>query len=138
MDCPRCHLMLRRTDYEGVEVDMCDNCWGIWLDEGEMEAVIDSREMTFSDAERKQFLNARSSLPPMGPSDPIDCPSCGKPMDVLTSDVGLNITIDRCIYHGIWLDSGEIKAVQAVAEDSKKFYNLLFKKLGLIKEKDVE
>jgi Zn-finger nucleic acid-binding protein len=138
MDCPRCHLSLRKTDYEGVEVDMCDNCWGIWLDEGELEAVIDSKEMSFSDAERTQFLKTRSSLPAMGPSDPISCPACGKPMDVLHSDAGLHIMVDRCIYHGIWLDSGEIKAVQAVAEDNRKFYNRLFKKLGLTKEQDVE
>jgi Zn-finger nucleic acid-binding protein len=138
MDCPRCNLMLRRTDYEGVEVDMCDNCWGVWLDSGEMEAVIDSRDMSFSDAERKHFLESRSGLPAMGPSDPINCPVCGKPMDVIHSDVGLHIMVDRCVYHGVWLDSGEIKAIQAVAEDSRKFYNLVFKKLGLVKEKDVE
>jgi Zn-finger nucleic acid-binding protein len=138
MDCPRCLLSLRKADYEGIEVDLCDNCWGIWLDEGELEAVIDSRDMSFSDAERTQFLKARSGLPPMGPSDPINCPACGKPMDVLHSDAGLHIMVDRCMHHGIWLDSGEIKAVQAVAEDNRKFYNRLFKKLGLTGEQDVE
>ncbi|HEU5115194.1 MAG TPA: zf-TFIIB domain-containing protein, partial [Isosphaeraceae bacterium] len=138
MDCPRCHLMLRRTDYEGVEVDMCDNCWGIWLDSGEMGAIIDSREMDFSETERQQFLKARANLPAMGPGEPIHCPVCNKPMDVLSSDVGLHIVIDRCVDHGIWLDSGEIKAVQAVAEDSREFYNRLFQKLGLTRENDVE
>lgn len=138
MDCPRCNLMLRRANYEGVEVDMCDNCWGIWLDSGELKAVVDSRDMNFSDSERAQFLHTRASLSAMGPSDPANCPACGKPMEVLHSDVGLHLVVDRCPDHGIWLDSGEIKAVQAVAEDNKQFYNRLFQKLGLTRQTDAE
>jgi hypothetical protein len=43
--------------------------------------------------------------------------------------------IDKCPDHGTWLDTGEIKKVQAVAERSAVVHKLLLKKLGLIAQK---
>jgi Zn-finger nucleic acid-binding protein len=131
MDCPRCKLMLRETQYEGVTADICDNCWGIWLDRGELEEVLDSRAMQFSDAERKQITSIRGESALPRESEPAACPKCGRIMDVVHSDAGVQITLDRCPEHGVWLDPGEIKAVQAVAEKSAELHRLLIQKLGL-------
>ena len=133
MDCPRCQLMLRTTDYEGVEVDLCDNCWGMWLDTGELEEILDVRDMKFSADEKRQFMDLkRGGAEALSKQrDTIKCPSCGDPMDVIEADAGITLVIDRCPDHGIWLDSGEIKAVQAVAEKSDRLHRLLLHKLGL-------
>lgn len=40
MDCPLCNLTLQMTDREGVEIDYCPKCRGIWLDRGELEKLI--------------------------------------------------------------------------------------------------
>lgn len=132
MDCPRCKLPLRPTDYEGVEADLCENCWGIWLDTGELEEVLGSRAMSFSDDERRQLTSlageaalATSSL------DPAPCPRCGQVMELVQSDAGVIITLDRCPAHGYWLDTGEIKAVQALAERSGELHRIIIRKLGL-------
>ena len=37
--CPRCGAALAETDCEGVEVDHCEQCGGVWLDAGELELV---------------------------------------------------------------------------------------------------
>lgn len=42
MICPTCNTdNLYRADREGVEIDICTNCGGVWLDRGELETIID-------------------------------------------------------------------------------------------------
>ncbi len=131
MDCPRCKLALRETQYEGVTVDLCDNCWGIWLDTGELKDVIDSQQLQFSDAERRQISGLRGAPATPTNTEPAACPRCGRVMDQVHSDVAVPLVIDRCPDHGVWLDTGEIKAVQVVAEQSADLHRLLLQKLGL-------
>ena len=41
MDCPRCHdVPLLEVDRDGVTIDRCERCRGIWLDRGELEKLI--------------------------------------------------------------------------------------------------
>ena len=46
MDCPRCTGKLHAADYDGVEINRCDNCGGIWLDAGELEQIISQETST--------------------------------------------------------------------------------------------
>ena len=39
MHCPKCGMQLIEIDYNGIAVDKCSSCEGIWLDAGELEAV---------------------------------------------------------------------------------------------------
>ena len=133
MNCPRCKLALCKDDYEGVEVDMCETCWGFWLDTGELEDVLEKRNLTFSSDEKKAILDIRSASK-KGPTAPAPCPKCEKIMKRVHYDSGVHLVIDRCDDHGIWLDTGEIKKVQAIAEKSQDVHKLLLKKLGLISQ----
>ncbi len=38
--CPRCGIPLQEHDREGVKIDCCSQCNGVWLDAGELEAVV--------------------------------------------------------------------------------------------------
>jgi Zn-finger nucleic acid-binding protein len=129
MKCPRCKLPLLKTDYEGVETDMCSTCWGFWLDRGELEDVLDKRDMSFSESERRTILDLKSASDP-GPTAPAPCPKCGQVMKRFHYDEAVHLVIDRCEDHGIWLDTGEIKKVQALAERSEAVHKLLLRKLG--------
>ena len=40
MRCPRCTGKLVETKFEGVLIDRCDNCGGIWLDPGEFAELV--------------------------------------------------------------------------------------------------
>ena len=46
-------------------------------------------------------------------------------------DESVHLVIDCCSDHGVWLDTGEIKKVQALAEKSAVIHSLLIKKLGI-------
>lgn len=39
MCCPKCGMRLVEIDYNGIKVDQCSGCKGVWLDNGELEAV---------------------------------------------------------------------------------------------------
>ncbi len=39
MRCPRCDGVLESKSFEGVEIDTCDKCGGVWLDSGELEQL---------------------------------------------------------------------------------------------------
>ena len=40
MRCPRCTGKLVEVEFEGVLIDRCDNCSGIWLDPGEFAELV--------------------------------------------------------------------------------------------------
>ena len=37
--CPRCGIDLVEHEHNGVKIDQCDECGGIWLDKGELEMI---------------------------------------------------------------------------------------------------
>lgn len=39
MRCPRCGMELIEINHEGILVDKCSTCEGIWLDAGELEST---------------------------------------------------------------------------------------------------
>lgn len=41
MKCPVCSVNLVITDRNGVEIDYCPQCRGIWLDRGELDKIIE-------------------------------------------------------------------------------------------------
>ncbi|MCC7010959.1 MAG: zf-TFIIB domain-containing protein [Planctomycetes bacterium] len=40
MNCPRCSTSLTEHDREGITVDRCQRCRGVWLDRGELEKLL--------------------------------------------------------------------------------------------------
>lgn len=41
MNCPVCDARLRAVEKYGVEVDICPDCKGVWLDRGELEKILE-------------------------------------------------------------------------------------------------
>jgi len=41
MNCPKCNVTLTIADRQGVEIDFCPQCRGVWLDRGELDKIID-------------------------------------------------------------------------------------------------
>ncbi|HTN08236.1 zf-TFIIB domain-containing protein [Agriterribacter sp.] len=41
MKCPTCNETLLISDKNGIEIDYCPKCRGIWLDRGELDKIID-------------------------------------------------------------------------------------------------
>ena len=60
LTCPKCHGAMRTYERNGVHVDQCAECRGIFLDRGELERLID--------AETAWHDGGRSSAAASGPS----------------------------------------------------------------------
>lgn len=41
MRCPNCDETLLMSDREGIEIDYCPSCRGVWLDRGELDKIIE-------------------------------------------------------------------------------------------------
>lgn len=41
MKCPLCNVDLTMSERQGIEIDYCPNCRGVWLDRGELDKIIE-------------------------------------------------------------------------------------------------
>jgi Zn-finger nucleic acid-binding protein len=86
-------------EFEDVELDYCVVCHGNWLDQGELEAIIDAEQIIdLSDLSTHRKSKRR-------------CPRCNKKM---TTSIfpDSETEVDICPRDGgIWLDRGEVMAI---------------------------
>lgn len=68
MDCPKCMQELRITHKEGIEIDYCPNCRGVWLDRGELEKLIAFSATAYEPA--RPIEAPRAPMPPVAPMPP--------------------------------------------------------------------
>lgn len=121
MLCPVCKKQMMILEYKEVEVDYCPNCEGVWLDQGELELLLetDDAHIDLSDAggfEKGQRL----------------CPRCRKKM-VKGSFPGTEVEVDICPRdNGLWLDKGELYDIthihsnSTIAQQTRAFFSDLF------------
>ena len=68
MKCPVCITAeLKMTDRQGVEIDYCPDCRGIWLDRGELDKII---ERSYSQSPQPQQTNLQPQYQHSGESNP--------------------------------------------------------------------
>jgi Zn-finger nucleic acid-binding protein len=41
MQCPACATQLTISERQGIEIDYCPSCRGVWLDRGELDKIIE-------------------------------------------------------------------------------------------------
>lgn len=41
MKCPLCNVDLLMSERQGIEIDYCPQCRGVWLDRGELDKIIE-------------------------------------------------------------------------------------------------
>ncbi len=46
MKCPKCNLSLSISDRQGIEIDYCPQCKGIWLDRNELDKIVERSQDT--------------------------------------------------------------------------------------------
>ena len=64
MNCPICtDTQLVMADRQGVEIDYCPKCRGIWLDRGELDKIIERSATLDSDAAPTQQIMNHQNTP---------------------------------------------------------------------------
>jgi Zn-finger nucleic acid-binding protein len=54
MKCPSCEELLVMTERQGVEIDYCPKCRGVWLDKGELDKIIEKSTAAESNQQLKR------------------------------------------------------------------------------------
>ncbi len=112
--------MTRMTWEADVEVDRCPTCGGTWLDHGELEQLQSTVERDYSedlarpaiDDIRAAFARAHASV-----ADNRLCPQCDVPMEQREHGYTSQVMVDTCPgCRGVWLDKGELKALEVFFE----------------------
>ena len=62
MQCPICKQNLVMTERQGVEIDYCPSCRGVWLDRGELDKILE-KSASFSTPQPSQSNNYPSQPP---------------------------------------------------------------------------
>jgi Zn-finger nucleic acid-binding protein len=109
--CPVCQQPLVAFELDGVEIDRCVRCEGLWLDAGELEWIAHMAHVPqggLSEA-ASQAKGQRGSKG--------RCPRCRRRLRKVTLERPPGLEIDRCPQgDGLWFDRGEIEAFLAAFE----------------------
>ncbi|HYD80431.1 MAG TPA: zf-TFIIB domain-containing protein [Paucimonas sp.] len=69
MDCPVCKTVnLVMSERQGIEIDYCPQCRGVWLDRGELDKIIDRAVAVPAPAPAPQPQAPMPAYPPQQPS----------------------------------------------------------------------
>jgi uncharacterized protein len=124
MRCPRDGSELSTKIYEAnVEVDECPTCAGVFLDDGELEAIQKAVAKNHSkalatpvDSVTEGFASAQNEELPH-----VDCLRCGARMERRRYGLGSQTVIDECPKGcGLWLDGGELQQLERFYEQSNE------------------
>lgn len=67
MQCPVCRVALAMSDRQGIEIDYCPQCRGVWLDRGELDKIIERSAAQMQPAPAP----TPSAAPAPRPSEPL-------------------------------------------------------------------
>ncbi|MEG3179379.1 TFIIB-type zinc ribbon-containing protein [Sphingomonas sp. LT1P40] len=67
MMCPVCKVGLHMSDRQGIEIDYCPQCRGIWLDRGELDKIIERSVAEDAPAAPVAPKAPQAPQPPMPP-----------------------------------------------------------------------
>lgn len=65
MSCPVCRVQLAMSDRQGIEIDYCPQCRGVWLDRGELDKIIE-RSQPLVNASQPAPQPVTPTAPPQG------------------------------------------------------------------------
>jgi len=118
--CPVDGFTLGVETYEGVEVDRCPHCKGVWLDAGELQAIETNQDSDFRDIPGTKFdqVTAAVGMAKAADEAPRACVACDNELYQKEYAFSSQVMIDSCPKgHGIWLDAGELSRLQMFYEN---------------------
>jgi PAT family beta-lactamase induction signal transducer AmpG len=102
MRCPKCKADMEQVEYEGVEIDRCKYCKGIWFDAGEREALRDNEAAIAVDTGAAKVGKEANNF------DNYSCPRCGGVMVRVVDWHQTHIWYEECSScSGSFFDAGE-------------------------------
>ena len=106
MNCPSCSSALSGIKHEGVSLDFCSVCKGLWFDAGEVSSYF----------ELSQDLPTLSGVSRQEQPSGMNCPRCSNAMTQMLYAPPNELTIDRCSScGGMWFDKGQVQVLHKLS-----------------------
>jgi PAT family beta-lactamase induction signal transducer AmpG len=102
MRCPKCRADMEQVEYEGVEIDRCKYCKGIWFDAGESELLRTKEAAVAIDIGSPRTGKHTNEI------DSYRCPRCSGGMMRMVDPQQTHIWYEECTScRGSFFDAGE-------------------------------
>ena len=114
---------LKTASYEGVTIDICESCMGVWLDYSELSHIVNTKDEFWSNSYIESIKN-EIGIPGTPESEKgrvLLCPKCNEHMPPINYQYSSGVIVNSCkSNHGVWLDSGELEKIQIYMEHWSK------------------
>lgn len=102
---------------QGVEVDQCLECGAVWLDAGELEALlVEPNAEAGAEPAVASVPELRQRMAGVLPGEKAvryrECPRCKEVMVRRNFGTISGVVVDECPRHGVLLDEGELQAIE--------------------------
>jgi len=112
MKCPNCNAELTQKKRDGIEMEICPSCEGMWLTSQEL-VQLEDEVFDFGDDEKGSLMLGSSATTR-------ECPQCGKLMKSFQYRL-YDLEMDFCEdQHGFWLAADEDKRVLELMREEEK------------------
>jgi Zn-finger nucleic acid-binding protein len=94
------------VEYNNIELDYCNNCYGVWFDSTELELLLKSMKLDSHNLLLNDVLSAPEA---MSQEKKRRCPICSRKMKKTTIGERPGVLVDVCPRgNGLWFDGGEV------------------------------
>jgi Zn-finger nucleic acid-binding protein len=111
--CPKCDVPLFILHFRDLDVDFCHQCRGLWLEAGELEAIMKRTGAQTTDP----LLKFQNQPGTERKGRPHLCPRCDTALhEIQVEHPGSpTLTLDKCPRgHGLWFDDHELQQLLAM------------------------
>jgi Zn-finger nucleic acid-binding protein len=120
MNCSGCGGTMAEIGIEGVMIDRCGRCGGVWLDSGEADDLAKKAPKSPKDAlkAKKYELMRQWKVAPQDPR-PTDrsCPRCDAHLTRVNYKSVPGLLVDKCPDDcGMYLDAGEMAKITLIGD----------------------
>lgn len=113
MACPDCGVGLLGREREGIRLEACPACHGVWAGTEAWNRILIRHPCHHTD--NPAWVLEGAPDPTVAAPETIryrPCPCCGERMNRVHAGSGSGVVIDCCRPHGTWFDAGELARVR--------------------------
>jgi Zn-finger nucleic acid-binding protein len=115
MKCLTCSAETQPVDHEGLLLHACPQGHGLWCSPQDLLEAVRTDPNTIGRGSTYEELSALMDVREFDVEEGDEertCPMCGRTMGSVRYAYHSDVVIDACRTHGVWLDDGELEALE--------------------------
>ncbi|MFT5571104.1 MAG: Zn-finger nucleic acid-binding protein [Cryomorphaceae bacterium] len=110
MRCPKCRSDMQQVTIDGIEVDRCSDCYGLWFDDGKLSNLRNKEAAAVLDIGDVKTGKKQNQI------EHYRCPRCAGSINRMVDPEQTHIWFEQCDYcRGSFFDAGELTDLATVS-----------------------